>query len=186
MSESATEPVSTESTAPATGATDGDQPADLGEAGKKAIAAMKAERDAARRDARAGAEAIKKLAELEDAQKSEVDRAMDRVTKAEAEVAKVPSLVAQSLKAHLVALHDINDEDAELFLTASDPDVLIKQIGRLTQRQADAEEKQRAEREAAEAESKKRGNHVPREGTPPPNAGNDDLAFARNLFNPGG
>ncbi len=183
MSETATDTAAIDTDATATDATKAtDKPAELGEAGKKAIDAMKAERDAARREARAGAEAVKKLAELEDSKKSEIDRAMDRVSKAEAELSKVPSLVAQSLKSHLVALHEINDEDAELFLTANDPEVLIKQIGRLTQRQADAEATRQAAAEATEAERKRRGNHVPREGTSTIAPENEERETARRIF----
>jgi len=105
---------------------------------------------------------------LAEANKTEVQRAQERIAAAEAEVAAVPSKVAEALKAHLVTLHDIGDEDAELFLTANDPDLLLKQVGRLVGRQA---------------ESKKQGNHVPREGanTPPSKSG-DEREFVRNLF----
>ncbi|ORA23407.1 hypothetical protein [Mycobacterium aquaticum] len=81
--------------------------------------------------AKANAAAAKKLAEIEEANKSEAQKAADRIAKAEAEVAGVPAKVAEGLKAHLVALHKIADEDAELFLTATDPDLLLKQAARL-------------------------------------------------------
>lgn len=61
-------------TAPATGEPDG-----LGDAGKRAIDAMKAERDTARREA---AEAKRQLAELADAGKSEHERAIAEAKKA--------------------------------------------------------------------------------------------------------
>lgn len=97
-----------------------------------------------------------RLDEIEQANKSEIDKAMDRVTKAEAEVANVPTKVADALRTHLVALHKIPDDDAELFLTASDPALLLKQVDRLVARGI----------ESAEAK-RKTGNHVPREGSTP-------------------
>lgn len=81
--------------------------------------------------AKDNAAAAKKLAELEDAQKSQSEKDADRISKAEAEAASVPQKVAEALKSHLVGLHKISDEDAELFLTATDPDLLLKQVGRL-------------------------------------------------------
>ena len=110
-----------------------------------------------------------KLDELEQANKSEIDKVLDRVTKAEAEVAKVPSKLADALRTHLVALHQISNEDAELFLTANDPELLIKQVERLTGHQADR---------------KKRNNYVAREGDNPTRGSGDDgmRDFARNLF----
>ena len=88
--------------------------------------------------AKENADAAKRLAELEDAKKSETEKAADRIAKAEAEVASVPAKVADALKSHLVALHEISDDDAELFLTASDPELLLKQVTRLIERNTEA------------------------------------------------
>ena len=79
-----------------------------------------------------------RLDEIEDAQKSEAEKAADRISKAEAEVASVPAKVADALRAHLVELHSIDKEDAELFLTATEPDLLLKQVDRLMARAAEA------------------------------------------------
>ena len=117
--------------------------------------------------AKENAEAAKRLAELEDANKSEIDKAMDRVTKAEAEVASVPAKVADALRAHLVALHEIPADDAELFLTANDPDLLLKQVTRLVGR---------------DVQRKKQGNHVPREGNTSSAADTPALETVRGLF----
>ena len=81
--------------------------------------------------AKDNAAAAKRLAELEEAQKSQSEKDADRISKAEAEAASVPQKVAESLKEHLVGLHKISDEDAELFLTATDPELLLKQVNRL-------------------------------------------------------
>jgi hypothetical protein len=109
----------------------------------------------------------KKLAELEDAQKSDAEKAADRIAKAEAEAASVPSKVADSLKAHLVELHSIDAEDAELFLTATDPELLLKQVTRLLDRS-----------------DKRRVKHVvAREGENPSAAGGSMRELARQVFN---
>jgi hypothetical protein len=57
--------------------------------------------------------------------------------------------VCEALKAHLIAIHEIAPEDAELFLTATDPETLLKQADRLV------------------GQSGKRKNVVPREGRNP-------------------
>lgn len=122
--------------------------------------------------AKENADAAKRLAELEDAQKSETEKAADRIAKADAEVAGVPAKVADALKSHLIGLHKIEDEDAELFLTATDPDLLLKQVSRLLARS-----------DEQTAAQKKAGNHVPREGNNPSPGGGDPLReFTKDLF----
>lgn len=107
-----------------------------------------------------------KLDEIEQANKSEIEKANDRVAKAEAEAAKVPSLVAGQLREHLAKLHAIDSEDAELFLTATDPELLLKQADRLL----------------ARGSQRKKSNHVPREGTSPTSGGSEERELARSLF----
>lgn len=94
-------------------------------------------------------EKASRLDQLEESQKSEAEKAAERLAKAEAELAAIPSVVCESLKSHLVKLHDITPEDAELFLTSTDPEILLKQVDRLV------------------GSSVKRGNRVPREGRNP-------------------
>lgn len=121
---------------------------------------------------------VTKAAELETlkaANLSEIDREKSRADKAEAEVTTIPTKVADALRVHLVKLHEISDEDSELFLTATDPDLLLKQVDRLMKRDSDSE-----------ADRKKKGNHVPREGANTPTPGDDPMReFARGLFKPG-
>ena len=119
--------------------------------------------------AKDNASAAKRLAEIEDAQKSETQRAADKVAAAEAEIATIPAKVADALRGHLVALHKIDSADAELFLTATDPDLLLKQVERLV----------------AQADKSKKRNHVPREGNNPEPGENSMHAFARQLFHGG-
>jgi hypothetical protein len=108
-----------------------------------------------------------KFDEIDQANKSEIEKANDRAAKAEAEAAKVPGLVAAQLREHLVKLHGITGEDAELFLTATDPELLLKQVDRLVDR----------------GSQRKKSNHVPREGSNPASSGGDDMrSFTNELF----
>lgn len=113
----------------------------------------------------------KRLDDLERAQMSEAEKAAERIAKAEAAAASVPAEVTKHLKAHLVTLDEIDSEDADLFLTATDPELLLKQHARLLDKLG----------------KRKHKNHVPLEGKPPRNAEptNDMREFTRNLFNPG-
>ena len=104
---------------------------------------------------------------LEASNLTESEKTAQRLSAADAEVAKVPAKVAEALRTHLVALHEIDADDAELFLTANDPELLLKQVQRLIGRAG---------------ESKKRGNHVPREGSTSHSADSDELQTTRELF----
>ncbi|UNX54089.1 hypothetical protein MF406_14225 [Georgenia sp. TF02-10] len=75
-----------------------------------------------------------RLDEIEDANKTEVQKAAERAERAEAEAQQVPAKVAAALRQHLVQLHEIDDESAELFLTADDPERLLKQVQALVAR----------------------------------------------------
>jgi len=105
-----------------------------------------------------------RLDEIEEAQKSDAEKVADRLAKADAAVAGIPALVTEALKGHLVAIHEIASEDAELFLTATDPDTLLKQADRLV------------------GQAVKRKNIVPREGrNPSPPAGDPTRDFLRQI-----
>jgi len=104
---------------------------------------------------------------LEASNLTENEKTANRLSAADAEVAKVPAKVAEALRAHLVTLHSIEADDAELFLTANDPALLLKQVERLVGRAG---------------ESKKRGNHVPREGSTTHSAESDERETARAIF----
>ena len=117
--------------------------------------------------AKDNATAAQRLAEIEDAQKSEAEKVADRIAKAEAEVASVPSKVADALREHLVVLHEIDKDDAELFLTATEPELLLKQVTRLV----------------GQSDKRKKTNVVPREGQTSSTSGDDEVReFARGLF----
>ena len=98
--------------------------------------------------------AADRLIEMEQSQMSEAEKVAQRLAEAESQVAAVPTKVTEALRAHLVELHQIGTDDAELFLTASDPDLLLKQVSRLV-----------------ETKGVGRKHIVPREGANPPAAG---------------
>lgn len=111
----------------------------------------------------------KRADELEQSQMSEGEKTAKRIADLEGEAASVPTKVADALRTHLVELHKIDKDDAELFLTASDPDLLLKQVTRLL-----------------DQSGKRRKNHVPREGENPTAATTSDMReFTRTLFNRG-
>lgn len=124
--------------------------------------------------AKDNADAAKRLAEIEEANKTETQKAADRVAKAEAEVSTIPAQVSDALRTHLVALHQIPQDDADLFLTANDPELLLRQVDRLIAREA-----------AGKDNKQKQGNHVPREGITTPPAPDDARATVRGLFGGG-
>lgn len=113
--------------------------------------------------------AADKLAEIEEANKTEAQKNAERLAAAEKTAADA---TRSALKFKIAAKFQIGDEDADLFLSGTDEDTLTKQAERLSQRVEDR---------------KKQGNHVPREGAPPSSAApSDELAFARELFGTGG
>lgn len=112
--------------------------------------------------------AADKLAELEAANKSEIEKANDAKVAAEQRAAAAE---AESLRWRIAAKHGISDEDAALFLTGTDEDTLTKQAQRLSEHSSDR---------------KKNGNVVPREGAPPTKPKPDDMReFTRALFQAG-
>lgn len=108
-----------------------------------------------------------KLDELEAANKTESEKAAERLSAAEREAAEAR---ADSLRFRIAAKFEVSEEDADLFLTGTDEETLTRQAKRLTDRTA---------------EKKKAGNHVPREGTSTAPAQGDPLReFTEQLFAP--
>lgn len=79
--------------------------------------------------AKANADAAKKLAELEESQKTESQRLSDAKTAAEADAATAR---AEALRWRIAAKHGITDDDADTFLTGTDEETLTRQAERLT------------------------------------------------------
>lgn len=128
-------------------------------------------------EAKNNAEAARKLAELENAQKSEADKAKDRLATAESER---DTAKAEALRLRTAVTHGISLEDADLFLTGTDEETLTAQAKRLSDRAA--------EMANAETERKKKHPNVPKEGTSTQTGTTteeDDRAFARNFFTKG-
>lgn len=88
------------------------------------VAKIRAEAAKYRNEAKANADAARKLAEIEDAQKTETQRLNDARTKAEAEAAAAR---AEALRWKIAARHGISDDEAELFLTGGDEETLVRQ-----------------------------------------------------------
>lgn len=97
---------------------------------------------------------------------NESERTADRL--AESEAAAVSAKVTDALKSHLISRHGIDAGDAELLLTATDPDLLLKQVDRLL----------------AQRDERAYSHIVPNEGkSPPPRPAPDATReFVRDLF----
>ena len=81
--------------------------------------------------------AADELAQIKESQKTEAERTAERIAQAEAVAASIPAKVTESLKEHLVTLHEIDQETADLFLTAEDPERLLKQVQALVTQRSD-------------------------------------------------
>ena len=107
-----------------------------------------------------------RLDEIEQANQTEAEKAAARVAELEAELNNTRR---DSLRLKIASAHGITDaDDIALFLTGQDEETLTAQAKRLSDREADR---------------KKNGNHVPREGNNPNNGKAGDLReFTRGLF----
>lgn len=105
--------------------------------------------------------AAAKLKAIEDAQKSESERMAEAKAALERERDQAK---AEALRLRIAAKHGISDEDADLFLTATDEATLERQATRLA------------------ATTKKTGNYVPREGQSVRPAAGGEREFLRQLF----
>ena len=123
MSETNTEPNTEPNVQP-----QGD-PADepLGEGGKKAL---QAERDRAKDLEKQLSAATAKLTEIERANETEAQRLQREAQEARE---ALPKGIAEAFREAAVTFGGISAEDAELFLTGTDKDVLAKQAARLVQ-----------------------------------------------------
>lgn len=89
-----------------------------------------------RTEAKANADAAKKLADIEDSQKSEVQKLNEQFEAARADAADAR---AELLRYRIASQHGITDaDDIALFLTGSDEETLSKQAERLIARVEDA------------------------------------------------
>lgn len=92
------------------------------------IVKERAERMYRRRVGDADLDDLKAKADALEPLQAELDAAKDAAD-------SVPAKVTAALREHLMALHEVDEETADLFLTATDPERLIKQVSALVQRQ---------------------------------------------------
>lgn len=116
------------------------------------------------RKAKANADAAKRLAEIEEANKSEAEKAAERLAKAEQSARDAE---ARALRREVALEHKLSKDDAALLDSITDEDAMRRLAERLGQ-QAEGRKKQ--------------GNHVPREGASPTSGDGDEREFARSLF----
>lgn len=83
--------------------------------------------------AKSNQDAAKKLAELEEEGKSELQKAMERAESAEKERDEA---VLKAMRLSIASAHRISVEDAELFLNGTDEETLTKQAEALARRTA--------------------------------------------------
>ena len=109
--------------------------------------------------------AARRLAEIEESQKTEAQRQSERIAALGAEAAEAR---ADALRMRVAAKHGISEDDAALFLTASDEETVTRQAVRLA---------------AREAERRKAGGVARNEGTTPHTGSGDPMRdFTRTLF----
>lgn len=102
-----------------------------GPLGEKGLAALQAERDARKQSDKALADALAKVKEFEDRDKSEAEKSAERLAAAE----KVAvDATREALRYKIAAKHGISDDDAELFLTGNDEDTMQRQAARYAER----------------------------------------------------
>lgn len=113
---------------------------------------------------------LKAKADELDRLKSENQTAEDRAAQQLADMQKrIDEMTLTTLRARVQASHGISDDDAELFLTGTDEETLIRQAKALADRDKDR---------------KKKGPVVPTQGNHPTGTTDDaEREFARKLFN---
>lgn len=117
--------------------------------------------------AKDNADAAKRLAEIEDAQKSEAQKAADALSKAEQRAVQAE---ARALSLTIATEHKLGTEDAALLAALPDEDSMRALAKRLAGQMG---------------EQKKNGNRVPKEGTSTTSSpsGDDEMReFTRDLF----
>ena len=106
-----------------------------------------------------------RLDQIEQANRTDAEKAADRIAAAEAEVAGVPAKVAAGLRDALVSLGVVT-EDRKILLTATEPAALLEQV------------------KAIQSLPAAKSGRAPLQGRTPPTdpAADDEREFARQLF----
>lgn len=84
-----------------------------------------------RTEAKANAEAAKRLAQLEESQKTEAEKQAEKIAELEKQI---EGATVQAVRARMAAKYQIAPEDADLFLTGSDEETVEAQAKRLSER----------------------------------------------------
>ncbi|MEU1761680.1 hypothetical protein [Micromonospora sp. NPDC005652] len=116
------------------------------------------------RKAKANASAAQRLVEIEEANKSEAEKAAERLAKAEKAAQEAE---ARALRREIALEHKLTKDDAALLDAVTDEDAMRLLATRLGQQAEDR---------------KKTANHVPREGSNPAATSSSDANFARDLL----
>ena len=95
------------------------------------VAKLRQEAAKYRTEAKANDEARKELDQIKEAQKSDAEKANDKLTN---ETRRANEATALALRYKIALVKGIAIEDADLFMTATDEDTLNKQADRLAQR----------------------------------------------------
>lgn len=131
------------------------------------VAKLRKEAAKYRTEAKANAEAAKRLGDIEEKSKTDAQRQSERLTDLEKQLEQAQR---ETLRRRVQAAHGIADEDADLFLSGDDEETLTAQAERLA---------------ARESGRKKRSNHVPTEGNNPRPSQDPMREFTRELFQRG-
>lgn len=116
--------------------------------------------------AKANADAAKRLAEIEEANKSEAEKAAERLAKAEQTARDAE---ARALRREVALEHKLGKDDAALLDSITDEDAMRALAARLG---ADS--------------GKQKSNYVAREGSNTKTAASDERQFVKELFGSGG
>jgi hypothetical protein len=98
------------------------------------VAKLRKEAAKYRTEAKANADAARKLAEIEEANKSEQQKLAERLAELEREADQAR---AEALRFKIASKFGVSEEDAELFLTGTDEETLTRQAERLAARSED-------------------------------------------------
>ena len=131
------------------------------------VANLRKENAKYRTEAKANAEAAKRLMELEQSQKSEAEKQAERIAALESQI---ESATVQAVRARMAAKYQMDPEDADMFLTGTDEETVEAQAKRFSERVS---------------ASKNNPPRVPKEGTVTDPHDNGEREFARQLFGRG-
>ena len=95
------------------------------------VANLRKENAKYRTEAKANAEAAKRLMELEQSQKSEAEKQAERIAALESQI---ESATVQAVRARMAAKYQMDPEDADMFLTGTDEETVEAQAKRFSER----------------------------------------------------